>query len=191
VRIVEQIRAHWPRAQLILCADSGFARDTIMTWCERHHVDYVFGLARNALLESMLHTEMKIVRTIHRRTGEAARLFRELRYETLDSWSRSRRVVGKAEQLPGKSNPRFVVTSLKLSDFDTRELYEQLYCARGDMESDSRTTPARTCRHPVAQRPSRYHPNSPTEDRSCGHAERAARGSLAYRERTAAQTHPT
>ena len=134
-RVVAQLRAHWPQVKIILRADSGFARDAIMTWCESHRVHYIFGLARNSRLESMLKTEMQIVRSIQQRTGKPARLFRELRYETLDSWSRSRRVVGKAEQLPGKSNPRFVVTSLKPSDYDTRELYEQLYCARGDMEN--------------------------------------------------------
>lgn len=134
-RVVAQLRARWPHVKIILRADSGFARDSIMTWCERHRVDYLFGLARNRRLESMLKTEMRFVRETQERTGKPARLFKELRYETLDSWSRSRRVVGKAEQLPGKSNPRFVVTSLDPSEYDTRELYEQLYCARGDMEN--------------------------------------------------------
>lgn len=134
-RVVAQLRARWPQVKIILRADSGFARDSIMTWCEHHRVDYLFGLARNRRLESMLKTEMRFVRETHERTGKPARLFKELRYETLDSWSRSRRVVGKAEQLPGKSNPRFVVTSLGPSEYDTRELYEQLYCARGDMEN--------------------------------------------------------
>jgi hypothetical protein len=134
-RVAAQLRRRWPQVKIILRADSGFARDAIMTWCERHRVDYLFGLARNSRLESMLQTEMQLVRETQERTGKPARLFKELRYMTLDSWSRSRRVVGKAEQLPGKSNPRFVVTSLKPSDYDTRELYEQLYCARGDMEN--------------------------------------------------------
>jgi hypothetical protein len=134
-RVVQRLRARWPHVKIILRADSGFARDPMMTWCERHRVDYVFGLARNHRLESMLKVEMQFARETQARTGKPARLFKELRYRTLDSWSCRRRVVGKAEQLLGKSNPRFVVTSLTPDEYDTRELYEDLYCARGDMEN--------------------------------------------------------
>jgi hypothetical protein len=134
-RIVARIRARWPKVRITLRADSGFARDAIMTWCEENAVDYVFGLARNGRLEALLADDMAEVKKEQAATGVAARRFRELRYLTLDSWSRERRVVGKAEQLPGKENPRFVVTSLTSDEWQARALYEDLYCARGDMEN--------------------------------------------------------
>jgi hypothetical protein len=134
-RIVAQIRRRWPKVAITLRADSGFARDALMAWCEANRVDYVFGLARNARLEKMLEAEMETAKLEHERTGQPARCFKELRYRTLDSWSGERRVVGKAEQLPGKSNPRFIVTSFPVEKIDARALYEDVYCARGDMEN--------------------------------------------------------
>jgi hypothetical protein len=135
-RIVARIRARWgSKVRITLRADSGFARDAIMTWCEENDVDFVFGLARNGRLEALLADDMAEVKKEQAASGVAARRFRELRYRTLDSWSRERRVVGKAEQLPGKENPRFVVTSLAPEEWEARALYEDLYCARGDMEN--------------------------------------------------------
>jgi hypothetical protein len=134
-RITAQIRKRWPKVRIILRADSGFARDGLMTWCESQHVDYVFGLARNARLEKILQPEMDDARGEHERTGQPVRRFKDFRYSTLQTWSRERRVVGKAEQLPGKANPRFVVTSLAAAEYPAQPLYEQLYCARGDMEN--------------------------------------------------------
>lgn len=134
-RIVAQIRRRWPKVRIILRADSGFARDALMTWCESERTDYVFGLARNTRLEETLQPEMDLVRDEHESTGQAARRFKDFRYRTLQTWSRERRVVGKAEQLPGKANPRFVVTSLDATDYPAQDLYEKLYCARGDMEN--------------------------------------------------------
>ena len=133
--IVKQIRERWPDVEIILRGDSGFARDAIMTWCELNGVDYVLGLAKNKRLGRMLQDEQEQARQQHEETGRPARVFKELRYETLKTWTRTRRVVGKAEQLPGKANPRFVVTSLSIERIDDRELYEDLYCARGDMEN--------------------------------------------------------
>jgi len=121
--------------RIIWRGDSGFARDALMQWCELHHVDYVFGLARNRRLERSLRREMSQVRRQHARTGLPVRRFKEFRYRTRKSWSRTRRVVGKAEQLPGKANPRFVVTSLRAEQYAAQSLYEDLYCARGDMEN--------------------------------------------------------
>jgi hypothetical protein len=134
-RIVTQIRQAWPRVQIVLRADSGFARDELMTWCEANRVDYVFGLARNARLVAELEAALAVVAAEHAETGHPARCFKEFFYATLDSWSRARRVIGKAEHLAKGANPRFIVTSLPASAIDGRTLYEQVYCARGDMEN--------------------------------------------------------
>jgi hypothetical protein len=134
-RIVSTIRKRWPNVQIVIRADSGFARDSIMSWCEENDVHFVLGLARNARLEETLRSTMEQALHVHHKTGEAVRLFKDFRYQTLDSWTRKRRVVGKAEQLPGKANPRFVVTSLGADLWEAKSLYEDLYCARGDMEN--------------------------------------------------------
>jgi hypothetical protein len=134
-RIVGRIRARWPEVEIWIRADSGFTRETILRWCEDHGIHYVLGLARNKRLVRAIGRELARVRKQAQRSGEKARCFRELRYRTRQSWSRSRRVVAKAEQLGDKSNPRFVVTSLDASGYPAAELYEKLYCARGDMEN--------------------------------------------------------
>ncbi len=134
-RIVARIKKRWPKTKFVLRADSGFARDEIMTWCEGNEVDYIFGLAKNGRLEKMIVAELETVKQEAAKTGAAARTFRELRYRTLDSWSCERRVVAKAEHLGDKSNPRFVVSSFSVERYDARALYEDLYCARGDMEN--------------------------------------------------------
>jgi hypothetical protein len=131
--VVAQIRARWPKVQIVLRADSGFAREEIMAWCEEHGVDYVFGLAKNARLIRKLSREMKRARRRYGRTGKAARVFRAFSYRTRQSWSRSRQVVGKAEYLEKGPNPRFVVTSLMGPP--PQSLYEDIYCARGEMEN--------------------------------------------------------
>ena len=120
---------------ILLRGDSGFTRETLMAWCEANRVDYVFGLARNDRLEKAIIPEL-ITATIESiRTGRTARCFKDFSYTTLDSWSRERRVIGKAEVTGGEANPRFVVTSLKRSEAGARHLYEKTYCARGDMEN--------------------------------------------------------
>jgi hypothetical protein len=134
-RIIPQIRERWPKTQIIIRADSGFAREAIMAWCEANSVDYVLGLAKNDRLISAIGAELNKVREAHRISSKPERCYRDFTYKTRKSWSRTRRVVGKAEQLPGKSNPRFVVTSLPKSRLGARRLYEELYCARGDMEN--------------------------------------------------------
>jgi len=133
--VVAQIRQRWPKTQIILRADSGFCRDELMSWCEAHGVDYVFGFARNDRLRAMIQPEMQQAQAEHERTGKAARVFTEFPYETRDSWSRARRVVAKAEQIEGKENPRYVVTSLSAEAWPARQLYEKLYCERGEMEN--------------------------------------------------------
>lgn len=134
-RIVARIRQRWPKVRFVLRADSGFARDELMTWSEENGIDFVFGLAKNGRLEKMIEAELEAVKQQASESGAPARMFRELRYRTLDSWSRERRVVAKAEHLGEKSNPRFVVSSLSVERYEARALYEGLYCARGDMEN--------------------------------------------------------
>ena len=133
--IVERIRQAWPEVRIILRGDSGFCRENLMAWCEENRVDYVFGLAKNKRLTKILGRELHEVQEQFRATGEPARIFKDFTYRTRQSWRRERRVVGKAEHLEKGSNPRFVVTSLAAERFDPRALYEDEYCARGDMEN--------------------------------------------------------
>jgi len=134
-RIVGQIRQAWPATRIILRADSGFCRDSLMSWCEANSIDYVFGFARNERLRRIIDAEMQQAAALYQQTGHPARVFTEFTYQTNDSWSRSRRVVAKAEQIEGKESPRYVVTSLAAGDWPAQKLYEELYCARGDMEN--------------------------------------------------------
>jgi hypothetical protein len=134
-RIVAQIRRRWPQVKIILRADSGFCREELMAWCEAQQVEYVFGLARNERLEAEVAEAMAQAQSQHQHTQQAARVFREFSYRTRHSWSRSRRVVAKAEYLAKGANPRFVVTSLQAEAWPRQKLYEQLYCARGEMEN--------------------------------------------------------
>ncbi len=134
-RIVEQIRSRWPAVKIIIRGDSGFCRDSIMTWCEARQIDYVFGFAKNERLKAMIASELQQARQLYEETKRAARVFKDFRYETRESWTRERRVIGKAEHLDKGANPRFVVTSIDAQVMDGRSLYERLYCARGDMEN--------------------------------------------------------
>jgi hypothetical protein len=134
-RIVTHIRAQWPNVEILVRADSGFCREEIMAWCENRRVDYVFGLARNRRLEREIADKLKEAARRSEEIGKPVRLFDEFDYRTIDTWSRERRVVAKAEHLPGRSNPRFVVTSLKRAAVGKRRVYEDLYCARGEMEN--------------------------------------------------------
>jgi hypothetical protein len=134
-RIVGQIRGRWPEVAIVLRADSGFAREALMAWCEAHDVDFVFGLARNARLVSEIEAELAEASIESAASGRPARRFKDFLWTTRKSWSRRRRVVGKAEWTQGEANPRFVVTSLEASRHDARALYEDVYCARGEMEN--------------------------------------------------------
>jgi hypothetical protein len=134
-RIVRQIRARWPKTSIILRADSGFCREELLAWCENNDVGYVFGFARNKRLRRIIGRAMQEAKQEHRRTGKPARVFCEFAYRTKKSWSRARRVIAKAEQIEGKENPRYLVTSLDKEAWSAQKLYEQLYCARGEMEN--------------------------------------------------------
>jgi hypothetical protein len=134
-RIVRQLRGRWPKVRIVLRADSGFAREELMAWCEANAVDYLFGLARNARLVRHIGAELEQARAESSRTGRPARRFRDFLWTTRKSWSCRRRVVAKAEWTQGEANPRFVVTSLGAEAWLARSLYEDLYCARGEMEN--------------------------------------------------------
>jgi hypothetical protein len=135
-RIVKRLRKTWPDVVIVLRADSGFCREYLMRWCEANRVDYLFGLSKNPRLLRIIGAEMHEAKQAFERTQEPARVFKDFEYRTHKSWSRSRRVIGKAEHLKGnKANPRFVVTTLSQSDFDAATVYEKEYCARGDMEN--------------------------------------------------------
>ena len=134
-----QIRVAWPEVKIILRGDSGFCRNELMSWCETHGVDFVFGLARNQRLRKIIGAEMHEATQQWKQTGQPARVFSEFPYQTKKTkkggWERQRRVAAKAEQIDGKQNPRFVVTSLTKEEWPAQALYEELYCARGDMEN--------------------------------------------------------
>lgn len=134
-RIVGQIRSRWPEVRIVLRADSGFARDELMAWCEANSVHFVFGLAKNDRLIAEITDELAAAEKKSRRTGKPARRFKQFKWTTRRSWSRERRVVAKAEWTQGEANPRFIVTSLKRAECKARYLYEKVYCARGDMEN--------------------------------------------------------
>jgi len=132
-RIVAQIRQAWPAVKITVRGDSGFCREELMGWCEANRVDYVLGLAKNERLKAEIAVEREQAAAHYAQTGQAARVFKEFPYQTRASWSRARRVIGKAEHLEKGSNPRFVVTSLSPEAWEARALYEELYCARGEM----------------------------------------------------------
>jgi hypothetical protein len=134
-RIVSQIRSRWSEVEIIIRADSGFCRDEILSWCEANGVKYVIGLARNKRLQGQIEREMERAKEMFAESGKASRVFKDFRYQTLDSWSKERRVVGKAEYLEKGANPRFVVSNLNIEQIEARALYEDLYCQRGEMEN--------------------------------------------------------
>jgi hypothetical protein len=134
-RIIRQIRAKWPYVRISIRGDCDFCREHIMLCCECNDVDYVLGLAKNERLKREIATEIEQAKKLYQETAQAARVFKDFEYQTLESWSRSRRVVGKAEYLQKGENPRFVVTSFSSEEFAARCLYEDQYCGRGDMEN--------------------------------------------------------
>ena len=134
-RIVPKLRAAWPHVKIIVRADSGFCRDSILSWCEDNNVDYVIGLSKNKRLTKIIGGELHQAQQQFAATGHASRVFKDFYYRTRKSWSRERRVVGKAEHLTKGPNPRFVVSSLPVNRVNAKTLYEDRYCARGEMEN--------------------------------------------------------
>ena len=134
-RIIARIRQVWPKVKILVRGDSGFCREPTMAWCEANDVDYVFGLAKNPRLLRLIAEPLEQARQHYEATKQPARVFTDPRYQTLDSWSRERRVVSKAEHLEKGANPRFVVTSLEIEEHPAKEVYEEDYCGRGEMEN--------------------------------------------------------
>jgi hypothetical protein len=134
-RIIARLRECWPGVVILVRGDSGFCRDHLMRWCEDNGVAFLFGLAKNPRLLRALEPALGQAQQQFAQTGAPARVFHEFAYRTHDSWSRERRVVGKAEHLAKGPNPRFVVSSLTAEAFAGQALYEQEYCGRGDMEN--------------------------------------------------------
>ena len=134
-RIVAHIRRRWPRVRIVLRADSGFAREDLMAWCEANGVDFLFGLAQNSRLLAEIKSALAFVAAKSGRTGKAERRFKSFMWTTRRTWSRKRRIVAKAEWTQGEANPRFVVTSLGRDEAKAKRLYEKIYCARGEMEN--------------------------------------------------------
>jgi hypothetical protein len=134
-RIVGQIRRRWPAVRIVLRADSGFAREAVMAWCEANGIDYIFGLAKNKRLVRAIGAELAQAREESKTSHRPARRFTELSWSTRKSWSCKRRVIAKAEWTQEEANPRFIVTSLPQDRGEARQLYEEVYCARGEMEN--------------------------------------------------------
>ena len=134
-RIVARLRQSWPDVEIVLRGDGGFCRERLMRWCEDNRVDYVLGLPRNKRLVKVIAKEMHEAKTMFEQTKQPSRVFKDFTYKTRKSWSRERRVVGKAEHLNKGENPRFVVTSIAADAVAAQPLYERDYCGRGDMEN--------------------------------------------------------
>src|SRR5262245_9291693 len=136
-RIVRHIRKRWAKTRIVVRADSGFAGDALMAWCEANGVDFILGLQKNARLIAEIGSELARAEAKSRRTGKPARYFRDFMWTTTrrNRWTRERRVIAKAEFTAAEANPRFVVTSLRRYECGPKYLYEKLYCARGDMEN--------------------------------------------------------
>jgi hypothetical protein len=145
-KIVAAIRKRCRKARIIVRGDSGFGREEIMAWCEgQPEVYYCLGLAKNAVLIEKLALALADARARRCLSGTpSVRVFNDFEYQTQKSWSRARRVIGKAEVMASGDNPRFVVTNLPVKGFTgdkdqarfiAARLYEELYCARGDMEN--------------------------------------------------------
>ena len=130
--MVARIRQRWPAVKILLRGDGGFCRDKLMAWCEREGLDYIFGLAQNARLKKQIVQEMAQAAAQYEQTKAPSRVVTEFMYATKDTWSRQRRVIAKAEHIAKGANPRFIVTSLSTQEMAARELYEKVYCARGE-----------------------------------------------------------
>lgn len=129
--LAKRFRKEWPNVKIIFRGDSGFCRDRILTWCDRHQVHYITGMGKNSRLLEMSKNKRVEARIAYEATLEKQRLFDDFLYSA-NSWNEQRRIIVKAEHTSKGENPRFVVTNL--SD-DSRFLYENIYCARGDMEN--------------------------------------------------------
>ena len=134
-RIVQRIRAAWPDTSVIVRGDSGFCREELLSWCEDNDVHFIIGIGKNNRLNLEIEEELALAKALYQCSGKASRVFKDFCYKTLKSWRWQRRVIGKAEHLAKGANPRFVVTSFTAKECNGQELYEKVYCGRGDMEN--------------------------------------------------------
>jgi len=129
--LVKRLRQAWPQVHVILRGDSGFCRDRMLSWCERHGVSYIVGIGQNSRLNEMAAPWIELSEAGFELTGQKQRLFAELSYAAR-SWKQERRVIAKAEHTALGANPRYIVTNLP---GEPQSLYEKIYCARGEMEN--------------------------------------------------------
>lgn len=135
-RIIPKVREKLPGVKIVFRGDSGFCREEILKWCEDEaRIDYVIGMAKNSRLKKRIAVELAEAKAEYEKLNKPSRFFRGFYYRTQKSWSRYRRVIGKAEHLEKGSNPRFVVTSLAMPEYTPQRVYEELYCPRGEMEN--------------------------------------------------------
>jgi hypothetical protein len=128
---VKRFRQTWPQVKIIFRGDSGFCRQRMLGWCERHHVDYIIGIAKNKVLEKAIKEHMAAAKSAYEATQEKQRIFSEFDYKA-GTWKTKRKVIGKAEHSEKGANPRFIITTL---EGNPQALYDEIYCARGDMEN--------------------------------------------------------
>ena len=129
--LVKHLRQVWPAVKIVFRGDSGFCRHRMLRWCEDHEVSYIVGLAQNARLLDKASNLMRVAKDRFEEKQEFQRLFHAMNYSAA-TWDRQRQVIVKAEHSDKGANPRFVVTNL---EGEAQTLYEELYCARGDMEN--------------------------------------------------------
>ena len=135
-KVAQRVRRRFPRRQIILRADSGYCRDALMSWCENAGVFYVFGLQKNEVLKNRLSGSLRRAKALFDREGSGSqRIYKEFKYRAKKWAPHRRRVVGKAEWTPDGPNPRYIITNLAASQYAAKGLYEELYCARGEMEN--------------------------------------------------------
>ena len=134
--LITRLREVWPNTRFILRADSGFCRPLLIRWCERNHVSYVIGVARNARLQKAVAAWEAELEAAYEKHGSKQRMIREFHYAAT-SWKRERRLVTRLEFGAQGTNPRFVVISL---DWPPESLYDDLYCLRGEAENRIKET---------------------------------------------------
>jgi hypothetical protein len=129
--LVKRLRQRWPNVKIIFRGDSGFCRHLMFDWCERKGIYYITGSAGNKCLERALKSSMNQAKELFELTQKKQRIFTEFMYAA-ETWSKQRKIIGKAEHTEDGANPRFIVTNLS---GDPQELYDNVYCARGEMEN--------------------------------------------------------
>lgn len=134
--LVTRLRQAWPQVPIIVRGDSGFCRQRLIRWCERNAVGYVIGVARNVRLHRIVEGWERWMQENFAGAREKQRLIREFCYAA-QSWDTERRIITRLEFGHQGANPRFIVTNL---DRPADELYDDLYCQRGEAENRIKET---------------------------------------------------